>query len=99
VLWVGLSDQLERLTTLKTTIDTYLQQPSISFSPEKRPYTPHITLARAKSTEARRVAAKLIAHAPQPTITWPVEALHLMRSTLTPQGAEYSVMQPYPLIG
>jgi 2'-5' RNA ligase len=55
------------------------------YRPEKRPFWPHITLARVKR---RRVAPPLEAP-PPPAAEWRAEAVTLYRSVLLPQGARY----------
>jgi 2'-5' RNA ligase len=57
------------------------------YTPEKRPFWPHITLARAKRGE-RRVAA-LPGDPPAPAEPFEARELTLYRSTLRPQGALY----------
>jgi RNA 2',3'-cyclic 3'-phosphodiesterase len=57
------------------------------YRPEKRPFWPHVTLARVKRNE-RRVAPLPEQPAP-PTEAFPAAALTLYRSTLRPQGALY----------
>ena len=57
------------------------------YRPEKRPFWPHVTLARVKRKE-RRVAP--LPHQPAPPgDAFPAAALTLYRSTLRPQGALY----------
>lgn len=57
------------------------------YEPEKRPFWPHITLARVKRRE-RRVAPLPDAPAP-PSEPFSASELTLYRSTLRPQGALY----------
>jgi 2'-5' RNA ligase len=57
------------------------------YRPEKRPFWPHVTLARVKRKE-RRVAPLPEQPAP-PAEAFPAAALTLYRSTLRPQGALY----------
>ena len=57
------------------------------YQPEKRPFWPHVTLARVKRRE-RRVAPLPDAPAP-PAVTFEAGELTLYRSTLRPQGALY----------
>jgi RNA 2',3'-cyclic 3'-phosphodiesterase len=56
------------------------------YRPEKRPFWPHITLARVKRGE-RRVAPLPVL--PPPAEAFDAERLTLYRSTLRPQGALY----------
>ncbi len=57
------------------------------YRPEKRPFWPHVTLARVKRNE-RRVPPLSEQPAP-PDEAFPAAALTLYRSTLRPQGALY----------
>lgn len=57
------------------------------YRPEKRPFWPHITLARVKRN-ARRVPPLPDTPEPPPD-SFPAAALTLYRSTLRPQGALY----------
>jgi 2'-5' RNA ligase len=57
------------------------------YKPEKRPWWPHITLARVKSRE--KLAAPLGRVPEPPPESWRAEAVVLYRSTLRPQGAQY----------
>lgn len=57
------------------------------YRPEKRPFWPHITLARVKRGERR--AAPLPDAPPPPSEPFDASAVTLYRSTLRPQGAIY----------
>jgi 2'-5' RNA ligase len=57
------------------------------YTPEKRPFWPHITLARVKRGE-RRVPAPPV-EPPPPAEPFDTPVLTLYRSTLRPQGALY----------
>jgi 2'-5' RNA ligase len=57
------------------------------YTPEKRPFWPHVTLARVKRGE-RRVAS-LPEDPPPPAEPFEARELTLYRSTLRPQGALY----------
>ncbi|TVT49276.1 RNA 2',3'-cyclic phosphodiesterase [Amycolatopsis rhizosphaerae] len=62
---------------------------------EERPYLPHLTVARTKRMVPRELAHGLSGFASEP---WePAEAV-LMRSDRTPQGAQYSVVERFPLV-
>ena len=63
------------------------------YRPEKRPFWPHITLARVKRGERR--VPPLPDDAP-PATTFPGDTLTLYRSTLRPQGALYEPLARTP---
>lgn len=66
------------------------------YRPEKRPFWPHITLARVKRGE-RRVPG--LAGDPAPAAPFAGETLTLYRSTLRPQGALYEPLARAPAGG
>jgi 2'-5' RNA ligase len=57
------------------------------YRPEKRPFWPHVTLARVKKGERR--VAPLPDTPPPPSTPFAAARLTLYRSTLRPQGALY----------
>jgi 2'-5' RNA ligase len=61
--------------------------------PDKKPFVPHITLARLK--ERTNVPPDLIHLEPR---TWSVSSIVLYKSTLTPAGPIYEPLQTYPLL-
>jgi 2'-5' RNA ligase len=63
------------------------------YEPEKRPFWPHITLARVK----RGARAEPVEAAPAPADPWCAAAVTLYRSTLQPQGARYDALERVPL--
>jgi 2'-5' RNA ligase len=65
------------------------------YVPEKRPFWPHVTLARVKRGA---VAEPLEAPAP-PSAPWRADAVTLYRSTLLPQGARYDTLERVPFEG
>ena len=64
------------------------------YRPEKRPFWPHITLARVKRGERR--VAPLPGDPPAPAEQFAGEQLTLYRSTLRPQGALYEPLAQAP---
>ena len=58
------------------------------YTPEKRPFWPHVTLARAKHNRG----ADPLPTAPPPGGPFEASAVTLYRSVLRPQGAEYEAL-------
>jgi 2'-5' RNA ligase len=83
---LDLEDEDGRASTLQAGVSDALEAGGW-YTPEKRPFWPHITLARVKRGE-RRVAALADAPAP-PADAFSAAELTLYRSTLRPQGALY----------
>ncbi len=94
VLWAGITGDLAALTGLQVCVAEALAE--FDFAGERRPFRPHLTLGRVRgsvSPTARRAISQAIAEAGRPAdISWTVEAIHLIRSSLTPRGASYTSM-------
>jgi RNA 2',3'-cyclic 3'-phosphodiesterase len=87
---LDLDDLEDRATTLQARVSDALEA-GRWYRPEKRPFWPHITLARVKRHE-RRVPP--LPDSPGPPVEpFPAAALTLYRSTLRPQGALYEPLE------
>lgn len=99
VLWVGLSGRQDQgqthapdpLARLAGDIDQAMA--TLGFPLEKRPFSPHLTLARIKE-HAREVGRALagsgVMEHPQSLGTLSVQAIALIKSELKPSGAVYT---------
>ncbi len=92
VAWVGISGEVDKLSQLQRHLESNLAR--LGFAPETRPFTPHLTLARLRnraSLDERQSFGQLIATTRfEATYTIKVDAINLMRSQLTREGAIYS---------
>jgi 2'-5' RNA ligase len=92
VAWVGLNGEVDRLSHLQQRIEASLAQ--LGFARESRPFTPHLTLARIRdraSAEERQAFGQAIASASlEIDYAFEVNAIRLMKSQLTREGAVYS---------
>jgi 2'-5' RNA ligase len=92
VVWVGLAGETAALSALQRSIESALIP--IGFPPEKRSFSPHLTLGRVRemaSPDERRSLGQTIASLQVASAgPFQVDAVNLMRSTLTPQGALYT---------
>ncbi|RIL10367.1 MAG: RNA 2',3'-cyclic phosphodiesterase [Proteobacteria bacterium] len=95
VVWAGLEQESPRpLADLAARIDQALM--SLGYQKEDRPFSPHITLARARkpiALDTRSIidAAKLEAIA----ASW--KLLSLFESKMSPTGSEYRVIESFEL--
>lgn len=91
VLWVGLDGDLSSLAELQASVEE--QCLFLGFEPDRRRFTPHLTLGRVRralpETERELVRAAMQEEANPGSIQWQVDEIHLIHSTLTPQGAVY----------
>ena len=92
VIWVGVTGELVKLTKLQQQIESNMKL--LDFLPEKRAFSPHLTLGRVRDfaiPEERQKIGKLLAGTAFAS-NCPVEVEHvcLMKSQLTPAGAIYT---------
>lgn len=93
VLWIGVDDTSQRLAPLQAAV----QAATLDFTaeePEKR-FTGHLTLARIKRIrpkEARRVEELVGRNGGRFFGRWTANAVELIRSELSAQGARYTTL-------
>jgi 2'-5' RNA ligase len=91
VFWIGISGDLDKLSSLQERIDSVLEQRG--FPKEKRAFNPHLTLARIKedaSVQNRQEFGKLIENKNfSAKYQFEVNSVFLMRSQLLSGGAVY----------
>ena len=93
VMWVGLTGDLEKLNQLQKRVESSLSP--LGFKPEARPFTAHLTLGRVRGQarpEERQKLGQLVAAAAAPDCLLDVNAVHLIRSQLRPQGPLYTII-------
>lgn len=92
VLWVSIKGEIDTLLSLQQSIDSALAP--LGFTEEKRPFTPHLTLARLRertSPAERKIFAELVMSTNfESSYPLEVKTISLMRSQLTPEGAIYT---------
>lgn len=99
VLWVGIGGETGKLLALQQSIDISLSV--FGFATEERSFVPHLTLARIRqeASPAERKSFGEVAMSVGFDTRYPldVEAVSLMRSQLTPQGAIYTCLSKVKL--
>ncbi|MBK5091975.1 MAG: RNA 2',3'-cyclic phosphodiesterase [Actinobacteria bacterium] len=88
VIWVGAEDEDRRINELHRLLERGVEK--LGFPREKRSYTPHITVGRAKKKPVRLPTGIDGVVGPEKTLR--VEDIVLYRSVLKKTGAEYSVI-------
>lgn len=97
VLWVGIHPQ-PLLAALQRKVESALN--ALGIPPEDRPFSPHLTLARFKTEKPLSQVDQFLAqHADFKLPSFHVTEFLLMKSQLSPQGAQYSHLAAYPLEG
>ncbi len=90
VLWAGLEDAGEAMAAIATELDEALRR---EFAPEKRAFTPHLTVARFDPP----VALEGLGEARLRTEGFRVDRLTLFRSHLRRPAPRYEVLETFPL--
>ncbi len=88
VIWVGIEQGSEQTIRLTQDLEQGLMAKS-GFLPEKRRFSPHLTLGRVRSANNRAQLKGLLVSTTFPQKTMQAETIILFKSTLTPQGAIY----------
>ncbi len=93
VLWVGLRETANpgALAALAAALEDEARR--LGFAPERRGFTPHLTLARAAAPAAAAPAPDRVATLGRFQAT----SVALFRSELGPGGARYTALESYPL--
>ena len=90
VLWAGIGIGFDELRFLATDLDVVLAP--LGFEREKRPYTPHLTLGRARGQPA-----SFEPRSEEYIGEFRVRRVELTESTLTPEGAVYRTVRAFAL--
>ncbi len=92
VLWVGM-EKNDALLALRKKVDSVLV--GCGLAPEKRKFSPHITLARLKKTPLQRVTRFLAGNALFSLPDFSVTRFYLYSSVLTSKGAVHTIEAEY----
>jgi 2'-5' RNA ligase len=97
VVWVGLEGDLGALAMLQYDIEWVAE--AYGFKPEKRAFSPHLTLGRVRSSRGQQeLLAALNGLKPSP-LSFTAAEVRLIRSDLKPSGVVYTPLQECPLGG
>ncbi len=92
IVWVGMGGEVDKLGQLQQRIESNLAP--LGFTPESRPFMPHLTLARLRDQapldERQRFGQLIVSTRFEAAYNIEVDAINLMRSQLTREGAIYS---------
>lgn len=93
VLWVGIGEGADRMSALAASVERELTP--LGFSPEGRPFSAHLTLARFP----RPGVIEEIPTVELPRKRFTVNEVALFRSQLHPKGARYTALEQFALSG
>jgi 2'-5' RNA ligase len=94
VLHLEIADPAGRLTALQHSVQSELEP--LGFEPERRPFTPHLTLGRARNGVGRGALERLVQRVQKVglpgTPAWSITDIHLIQSDLRPTGPVYTTL-------
>ncbi len=92
VVWAGVGGDLSELNVLRDAVERTVSP--LGYPTETRPFSPHLTLGRARQEASRDALAaigKQVETVKQSSLaSWHVEGISLMCSDLKPSGAVYT---------
>jgi 2'-5' RNA ligase len=96
VIWMGLVDGKEVLTSFQKQIEIQLEK--IGFQPENRSFHPHLTLGRMKSSRGKEVlVGRMEKYREEVFGDFQVERVVLFKSDLKPSGPIYTLLKEMKL--
>jgi len=101
VIWAGLAGDIEDLSSLAGRIDVRLRQ--MGFPLDTRPFAPHLTIGRVRQEVPvvdRRALGYAVAALPvAPGLEFLADSVHVVKSELRPEGAEYTRLSSSKFVG
>ncbi len=96
VIWIGLVEEKGILTSFQKQIETQLEK--VGFQPENRPFHPHLTLGRMKSSRGKEeLVERMEKHREEEFGIFKVERMILFKSDLRPSGPIYTPLRELSL--
>lgn len=98
VIWIGLEAPPD-LEVLQRGVEAAAAQ--LGYAPEDRPFSPHLTIGRVghnvSNTDLQRIRTELEAAKVGELGTFHVEAIHIFKSDLLPNGSVYTHLFALPM--
>ena len=91
VVWIGLEPR-DKICALQKMIDDATKKLGIAMDKD---FVPHLTLARIKFLDNKQEFLNAFDAVKAPKISFPVYSFKLIKSTLTPQGPVYEVLNKF----
>jgi 2'-5' RNA ligase len=89
VVWIGIEQGAEKLAGIFETLEQRLR--TLRVEPDRRGFTPHLTIARVRSGRNRDELARLVSEMQDKEFgSINVNSVRLKKSTLTPSGPMYT---------
>ena len=96
VIWMGMDDNQQRLVLFQEKLEETLA--AIGFTPEKRDYSPHLTLGRVKDSRGKRDIEQIIEKYKNEDLGYfTADTIIFFQSDLQPSGPVYSSLKTIQL--
>ena len=96
VVWVGLDRGKGEVHSLQQAIERKLAE--LSFPPENRPFSPHLTLGRVRSSRGKAALVQVLERHKEVEVgNFRASEVFLFRSELKPSGAVYTKLKNFPM--
>jgi 2'-5' RNA ligase len=94
VVWAGITEGADQLRDVFNQIEPRLR--ALSFAPDPKGFSPHLTIARVRSARNKPQLADFITkNASHEFGTIKAECLRLKKSALSPKGPTYSTLKEF----
>jgi 2'-5' RNA ligase len=98
VVWLGLGGDIDAMASLAKKVDAACE--GLGFKPEGRPFKPHLTLGRVKSSKGSKALMDALKSFENVELGgFRAESVSIMKSELKPSGAVYTEMYRISLQG
>jgi RNA 2',3'-cyclic 3'-phosphodiesterase len=97
IVWCGISDQTGQLERLQQKVEMTCSR--VGFTPEERPYHPHLTLGRVRGKRNLQSLLDCIKIGMDLECFSPIDHYNVYKSTLTADGAIHGVLKRIDLGG
>ncbi|MFH0811769.1 MAG: RNA 2',3'-cyclic phosphodiesterase [Pseudomonadota bacterium] len=96
VVWIGIEDKGGQLITLQNRIEQAMSK--LGFEPEKRKFSPHLTLGRVRSPRGKKELIQYLIDERERTFgDLKIDRVILFKSELRPSGAVYTALREFNL--
>lgn len=95
VIWCGVEGETQRLQQLQVRVEQACSH--LGFAPELRDFHPHLTLGRVQGKRNLQRLLDCIRIGSELECTFSADHYDVYKSTLTPRGAIYNILETIPL--
>ena len=94
IVWAGINEGADEVKAVFNQLEPRLRR--LGFTPDRKGFNPHLTIARVKSGRNKeRLADFITQNKDYPFGRTEIDCLRLKRSTLTPKGPIYSTLEEF----